>query len=213
VVTAVQRGRASTRWRDFADLFMRVPSELQPVQKGQLVGTTRTCYVTDMSTTRERLRDDLVAIEGDMGCDLLGLIGPIVPGVEHKTREALEAIGDRRSASGENDSRWFFIPAVVSDSTALFDVTSMRSRARLHEGEQGVAPCANAGVPMTTLEHMDEEEILRLNPQLDAGRAAEYLRYVEQLRAAGIDIDAKYRIQPALGAAPPPLTNQGLDPR
>jgi hypothetical protein len=49
---------------------------------------------------------------------------------------------------------------------------------------------------------MNDDEILRLNPQIDPRRAEEYLRYVEELRKAGIDVAPKYRLSPALGHMP-----------
>lgn len=49
---------------------------------------------------------------------------------------------------------------------------------------------------------MDREEILRLNPQIDLQRVEEYLRFVENLRKAGIDVAPKYRLSPALGQLP-----------
>ncbi len=49
---------------------------------------------------------------------------------------------------------------------------------------------------------MDRDEILRLNPQIDLRRVEEYLRYVEQLRRAGMDVAPKYRLAPALGQLP-----------
>lgn len=52
---------------------------------------------------------------------------------------------------------------------------------------------------MTT---MTRDEILRLNPQIDPRRAEEYLRYVAELRRAGIDVAPKYRLSPALGQLP-----------
>jgi hypothetical protein len=53
---------------------------------------------------------------------------------------------------------------------------------------------------------MDRDEILRLNPQIDPHRAEEYLRYVEELRRAGIDVAPKYRLSPALGQFPADTT-------
>lgn len=57
---------------------------------------------------------------------------------------------------------------------------------------------------------MDRDEILRLNPQIDLRRVEEYLRFVEEVRKAGIDVAPKYRLSPALGQLPAGTLAQNL---
>lgn len=59
---------------------------------------------------------------------------------------------------------------------------------------------------------MKRDELLRLDPQVDPELAESYLRYVEQLREAGIDVRPEYRLSPALGGLPSAKLSQDLPP-
>ena len=58
--------------------------------------------------------------------------------------------------------------------------------------------------------NMDIKEILRRNPQVDVKRAEVYARYVHELRRAGMDLEPKYKIAPALSPLPSSVVVQNL---
>lgn len=48
------------------------------------------------STVSEKLNELLTAIEAQLNADVLALFGPILHGVEHKVRDAIESVGEHR---------------------------------------------------------------------------------------------------------------------